>query len=386
MLTPVEQSGHIKEFYEAKNVLVTGGFGFVGSHVVKKLLEYGANLTVLDLRTGPEVESLINDPALQIRDRIQTCTADITDSAALKEVIGNGRFHFIYHFAAYGTVIEKAAENPYDTVLANTMGLVNVLEAVRQSSFRPNALFFSSTDKVYGEMDGEHYEEEKTPLRGIGVYDAAKLAADVFARTYHDVFDLPTVTLRMCNLFGPHDYNIAYRLVPRAMHSIYGGEQPQAPEMYFDAIEHWRDYLYIDDAVRAILLLTYHPVCRGEVYNLMACRYLNTPEMFRTLVQAVHAVELQHDRDRAEAILKNGIAVKVRPGSSHVLTIKKQHLNGDKLRKATGFEPATDFQEALTRTVCFYRQHFLANWKFEGYSAESRQEEAEILKIRKAVA
>jgi nucleoside-diphosphate-sugar epimerase len=361
MLTPVERSGHINDFYEAKNALVTGGFGFVGSHVVKRLVEYGANVTVLDLRTEPEVESLLNDPALKLRDRVQVCKADITDAAAMSEIIHAGRFHFIYHFAAYGTVIEKAADRPYDTVQANTMGLVNILEAVRQSSFRPNAILFSSTDKVYGEMDGEHYEEEKTPLRGIGVYDAAKLAADVFARTYHDVFDLPTVTLRMCNLFGPHDYNIAYRLVPKAMRNIYGGEQPQAPEMYFDAIEHWRDYLYIEDAVRAILLLTYHPACRGEVYNLMACQYLSTPEMFRTLVHAVHEVEQQHDRDRAENILKNGIAIKVRPGSSHVITIKKQHLNGGKLKKATGFEPATDFKEALVRTVRFYREHFLSN-------------------------
>lgn len=379
MLTPVERSGHINNFYEAKNALVTGGFGFVGSHVVKKLVEYGANVTVLDVRTEPEVESLLNDPGLNLRERVQVCNADITDQAAMNEVIRNGRFHFIYHFAAYGTVIEKAAENPYDTVQANTLGLVNVLEAVRQSSFRPNAILFSSTDKVYGEMDGEHYEEEKTPLRGIGVYDAAKLAADVFARTYHDVFDLPTVTLRMCNLFGPHDYNIAYRLVPKAMRNIYGSDVPQSPEMYFDAIEHWRDYLYIEDAVRAILLLTYHPVCRGEVYNLMACQYLSTPEMFRTLVHAVHEVEQQVDPARAEAILRNGIAIRVRAGSSSVITIKKQHLNGGKLHKATGFSPATDFKDALARTVRFYREHFLNR------SSRERQR-PEPLEVRKAAA
>ena len=361
MLTDVETAGRLNRFYEAKNALVTGGFGFVGSHAVKKLVEYNARVTVVDIRTEGERDSLLNEKSLKLRDKIQIETGDVTDAAFLRSVVANGEFDLIFHFAAYPTVIEKAVENPCQTIQANTIGLVNLLEAVRSPGLRPHVVLFASTDKVYGELDGESYQEEKTPLRGIGVYDVAKLAADVFARTYHEVFGLPTIVLRMCNLFGPYDFNTDFRLVPKAMKSIYANDPPRPPELYFDSIEHWRDYLYIDDAVRAILLLAYHPHCRGEVYNLSPCRYISTPEMLKAIVEAAAEVERESDEARAEAILKNGIVIGVRPSSPGVVTIKKQHLSADKIKNAIRFEPSVEFKEALFKTVRFYRSWFLRN-------------------------
>jgi len=141
----------------------------------------------------------------------------MTDAAAVRALIASRRFTHIFHFAAYATVIERAARNPYETIGSNTMAWVNLLEAVRVSGRNPEAVLLASTDKVYGDCGGEEYDEERTPLRGIGVYDAAKLAADVFSRTYHDVYGLPTVTLRLCNIFGPFDFNTEFRLVPRTL-------------------------------------------------------------------------------------------------------------------------------------------------------------------------
>jgi nucleoside-diphosphate-sugar epimerase len=357
--TADEKTGRVAAYYEGKNALVTGGFGFIGSHMTKALVELGANVTVFDIQTEESRDSLLNDRSLGLRNKVNIITGDLSDANAVREAITGGNFHFIFNFAAYATVIEKAVENPYATILANTMGVVNILESARGLKLRPTRIFHASTDKVYGEMDGEAYDEEKTPLRGIGVYDGAKLAADVFARTYHEIFGLPTVVLRMCNIFGPYDFNTGYRLIPKAMRNLYAGIHPTAPELYYDSIDHWRDYLYVEDCVRAILLLAYHAECRGGVFNLSAAKYISTPELMRTIVSTAYEVEKEIDPARAEAILSNGISVKVRPNALNVVTISKQHLNGDKIRRVTDFEPAVDFKEGLKRTVLAYRSHFL---------------------------
>ena len=351
----------ILEYFHAKRVLITGGFGFVGGHMARRLLDCGAEVTVLDIDTSPSRPSMINCGQQGMRDQVQVVEADVTDKQAMQEVIEAGRFHYIFHFAAYASVIEKALTAPYDTIMANTMGWINILEACRMTRHKPNMIFLSSTDKVYGEMEGDSYFEHSTPLRGIGVYDSAKLAADVFSRTYHEAFGLPTVTLRMCNIYGPYDFNSAYRLLPKAMQSIYGGPEPVAPELYFDAIEHHRDYLYVEDLVQAILLLAHCNVCRGEVYNLAGGTYLSTPTMLRTIVEACAEVESGYDQERAARILANGIAVRVSANASTVHAITKQHLNGEKLMNDTGFHPADNFVETLKETINFYRDYFLAS-------------------------
>ena len=351
----------ILEYFHAKRVLITGGFGFVGGHMARRLLDCGAEVTVLDIDTSLSRPSMINCGQQGMRDQVQVVEADVTDKQAMQEVIEAGRFHYIFHFAAYASVIEKALTAPYDTIMANTMGWINILEACRMTRHKPNMIFLSSTDKVYGEMEGDSYFEHSTPLRGIGVYDSAKLAADVFSRTYHEAFGLPTVTLRMCNIYGPYDFNSAYRLLPKAMQSIYGGPEPVAPELYFDAIEHHRDYLYVEDLVQAILLLVHCNVCRGEVYNLAGGTYLSTPTMLRTIVEACAEVESGYDQERAARILANGIAVRVSANASTVHAITKQHLNGEKLMNDTGFHPADNFVETLKETINFYRNYFLAS-------------------------
>jgi nucleoside-diphosphate-sugar epimerase len=357
--TADEKTGRVAAYYEGKNALVTGGFGFIGGHMTKALVELGANVTVFDIRTDAERDSLLNDRALGLRDKVTIITGDLADQRAVQEAIGGGNFHFIFNFAAYAAVIEKAVENPYETIQANTIGLVNILESARGLKLRPTRIFHASTDKVYGEMDGEPYDEEKTPLRGIGVYDGAKLAADVFARTYHEIFGLPTVVLRMCNIFGPYDFNTQYRLIPRAMHNLYSEPEPKGPELYFDAIEHWRDYLHVDDCIRAILLLGFRHECRGEVFNLAATKFASTPELLKAVVQVAHEIEKEFDVARADKILANGLSVKVRIGSQGVLAIKKQRLNGAKLTRVTGFEPVITLAEGLERTVRAYRSHFV---------------------------
>jgi nucleoside-diphosphate-sugar epimerase len=359
--TKDEELGRVGAHFKGRNILITGGFGFVGSHMTKAMVGFGANVTVLDIRTDPNVASMINDPTLKLRSKVNIVNGDVSKTDIVFEVMKRANYDFIFNFAAAAAVIEKAVEYPYDTIQVNTIGLVNILEAERALRTRPTMIFHASTDKVYGDIDGEPYDEEKTPLCGIGVYDGAKLAADVFAQTYFQVFGVPSVVLRMCNLFGPFDFNTGYRLIPKAMKCLYGMPQPAGPELYFDAIDHWRDYLYIDDCIRAILLIAYNPVSVGQVYNLAAAKFISTPEMLKLVVQSAYEIEREFDHARAETIINNGISIKVRPHHPSVLTIKKQHLNGDKIKRLTGFEPIVEFIDALGRTIRYYRNYFISN-------------------------
>lgn len=343
-----------RETYEGKDVLVTGAFGFLGGHVCKALCGLGAKVTALDSRTGSERPSLVNG----FREQVSVQTLDMTDNAAVRRLIASKRFSTILHFAAYATVIERAAANPYETIGSNTMAWVNLLEAVRVSGNMPESVLLASTDKVYGDSGGEEYDEERTPLKGIGVYDAAKLAADVFSRTYHDVYGLPTVTLRLCNVFGPHDFNTEFRLVPRTLAGLYA-DPVRGPELYADSVGHERDYLYVDDAVRAFLLAASEPVCRGETYNLKGVRNLGTPEMLDLVLRAAVELEKSSGGERLGRLQSAAVRRRERSADLRVVVINKQHLSGRKFREAVGFVPEVDFSEGLRRTVRFYRDHFL---------------------------
>jgi len=295
-----------------------------------------------------------------LRDRVEIITADITDREAMKTIISQGHFDQVFHIAAGATTIEKAINDPYATILANTMGFVNIAEAARLLPVeeRP-VVIYSSTDKVYGESDELPYVEEKTNLGGVGVYDAAKLAADIFAATYHKALGVPTIVLRMCNLFGPHDFNFDYRLVPKTMRNIF--RDREAPELYFNALEHFRDYLFVEDAARAFLHLARNEKCRGRVYNLPGAHYAATPDVLREIVEMVAGLQEEaatRDANAPLAALKWNRSIRVVQSDSRLIVISKQHLDGARIGREAGFEPETGFSDGLRRSALFYFWYF----------------------------
>ena len=275
----------------------------------------------------------------------------------MSEVVRSRPFKSVFNCASYASVVERAVAFPYETMRTNTVGMLNLLESIRTDDWRPLSIVHTSTDKVYGDSAGEPYDEELSRLQATGVYDVSKLAADSFARMYHRIYGLSTVVVRLCNIFGPHDFNTSFRIVPKAMKSLLGGPRPEPPELYAGSAEHGRDYLYIDDCVRALMELAATPICWGKVYNLKGCADLKTPEMIRAVLDAAAEFVRAREPIRAAAIDRMGFRVVAEP-SPGVVTIPTQRTSGQRLSTALGFEPRISLVEGLARTAGGYHDYF----------------------------
>lgn len=359
-------------FWKGKRAVVTGAFGFLGGHLCRALVAAGCFVTALDKCTADDRDSQLNLTGL--RTKLDVLKADITDREAMQNLVVKGNYDYIFHLAAGATVIEKALNSPYETILANTMGFVNLAEGARllPEEKRP-VVIYSSTDKVYGEAEVLPYTETSN-LGGIGVYDSAKLAADIFAGTYHKALGVPTIVLRMCNLFGPYDYNIDYRLIPKALRNIF--RESEGPELYLNAREHFRDYIYVEDAARAFMMLAENDRCKGRVYNLPGVIHSATPDVLASVVETVVKMQDEaYDKDPASQLgtHKWSRSIRVVPSDPKLIVISKQNLDGSRIREEAGFEPEVSFRQGLKNTISFY------SWLFFQDKCEQRG-------IREAVA
>ena len=347
-------AGH-RDSLRNRRVLVTGACGFVGGHLTRALHAAGARVVALDVRSarGSQLEFT------GLCDEIELVQADVTDRAAMQQLIVGGGFSHLFHLAAGATTVETAMADPVATIAANTMGFVNVAEGARclPADARPTVIY-ASTDKVYGEAKTLPYTEDHG-LGGVGVYDAAKLCADILATTYHQALGVPTIVLRMCNLFGPYDFNFDYRLIPKAMRNIF--RDGEAPELYLNSVEHFRDYLFVEDAVRAYFHIACCPQSLGRVYNLPGALYTSTPDVLRDIVSFIGTLQTraaQCDPDSAFARHKWNRSIRTVPSDPNLITISKQHLDGTRIRAETGFEPQTSFHQGLAVTAPFYQWYF----------------------------
>ena len=353
-----------REFFAGKRVLVTGACGFVGGHLARALHLAGAEVVALDIRSarGSHLE------LIGLSDQIEMVQADITDRRAMEALVTGGNFSHIFHLAAGATTVEKAMTDPVGTIMANTMGFVNLAEGARlvPAEKRPTVIY-SSTDKVYGEHEVLPYTEDHG-LGGVGVYDAAKLCADILAATYHKALGVPTIVLRMCNIYGPYDFNFDYRLIPKAMRNIF--RDGEAPELYMNSVEHFRDYLFVEDAVRAYFHIARCQSCHGRVYNLPGALYASTPDVLRDIVSYIGVLQERAAQCNPASSFANhrwDRSIKIVPSDPNLITISKQHLDGTRILAETGFEPKTSFHQGLAMTAPFYQ------WYFEHIAPAQRQ-------------
>ncbi len=315
-----------------KRSLITGGHGFVGSHLASALLQRGDSVTVLDRGAHP-----VSGLALQgVEAEVETIRADLHDAEVVGAVVSAGEFDAVFHLAAQ-TLVGAAMADPGTTFDTNVRGTWTLLEACRESDVP--AVVVASSDKAYGPQEELPYREAQA-LRPASPYEASKAAADVIALSYWPGFGLPVAVTRFANVYGGGDLNFS-RLVPEAVCAVLDGRRPVirsdgSPE---------RDFLFVDDAVAAYLAIE-HAVgaggpAAGEALNAGGGRPHAVLDVVRLIGEAAGAAAEPDVRGLGNP-----------PGE-----IDSQYVDSSKLRKMTGWAPRVALPEGLSRAIEWYREH-----------------------------
>lgn len=308
--------------------VVTGGAGFIGSHIAARLLQDGHRVRVVDnLLTGSR-ENLDYLESLGL-DFVHYL-ASITDLEALHPIFAGA--DYVYHQAALPSV-PRSIDDPLETHKHCVTGTLNVLVAARDAGVK--RVMYAASSSAYGDIEGDHKTEDMAP-RPLSPYGVAKLAGEYYCQAFHEVYGLETVALRYFNVFGARqDPNSHYAaVIPKFITAMLKGEQPV---IYGDG-QHSRDFTYIDNVVHGNLLAARAPDAAGEMMNLATGGRVSLVELV----------------DHINTLLGTNIEpihTDPRPGD-----ILHSRAGVEKARDLLDFSPVVSFEEGLRRTIEFYRQ------------------------------
>ena len=318
------------QFWQYKNVLVTGGTGFVGAALVEALVHAGALVVVLE-RDQPQVSAIA---VRNLRDRATFVRGDIIDLVMIERVLNEYRVDTVLHIAAQA-IVGVANRLPISTFESNIRGTWNVLEACRKSA-AVKRIIVASSDKAYGEPKFVPYTEEH-PLLGLFPYDASKACTDILARSYATTFEMPLAVTRCANIYGGGDLNMN-RMIPGTIISVLSGE---TPIIRSDGTPQ-RDYLYIDDAVEAYLTLAEqlaHPEVKGQAFNFGMGAPKSVLEVFETIIR----------------LCGKQVVPKILNEAKHEIQV--QYLSSEKAKKVLGWQPRHTLEQGLKKTIEWYTQY-----------------------------
>jgi CDP-glucose 4,6-dehydratase len=329
----MEDMGITESFWQDRPTFVTGGTGLVGSWLVRRLVEAGAEVVCLVRDWVPQSE-LVRSHQIE---QVTVVRGDVRERDLLERVLGEYEIETVIHLAAQ-TIVTIANRNPISTFETNIAGTWNLLEACRRSP-HVGQVVIASSDKAYGDQETLPYDEN-TPLQGQHPYDVSKSTADLIAHMYAVSFDLPVVVTRCGNFYGGGDLNWN-RIVPGTIRSVLRGQRP----IIRSDGESVRDYFYVEDGAAAYMLLAEqlaaYPELRGEAFNFSYGNQVTVLELAHLILSRM-ASDLQPEV-RNEAVNE----------------IRKQYLNADKARRVLGWLPRFTLDEGLNKTIAWYKE-FLA--------------------------
>ena len=330
--------------WAGKRALVTGGTGFIGQHIVKKLAERGAEVIVMT-RRPPFANHTIDENLL---GQVEFVLGSVTDVDFMKRIVRQYEIEYIFHLAAEA-IVGDVIKRPWDAYHTNVMGTVAVLEAARACTDLVRSVVCASSDKAYGDHRSNLPYREGDALRGLHYYDASKAAGDLVAQAYSHVDDLPIRVTRCSNIFGPADLHFS-RLIPGTIKRLF----LESRACVRKSQEHvYREYTYVDDVAEAYLLLaeSTRPLEPGlsaeEAYDQVAYN-IGSGEV-RTAEQVVRIIMRLIGRDYTEIELKDG---SVGP------ELPSQYLATQKFRLEFPQWQPQSFEEGLKETIAWYQAFF----------------------------
>jgi dTDP-glucose 4,6-dehydratase len=324
-----------------KNILITGGAGFIGSHVVRHFINSYPEYKIINVDALTYAGNLLNLKDIEDRENYTFVKADICDFSEMQNLFRKYEIDSVIHLAAESHV-DRSITDPFSFACTNIMGTLNLLQAAREywnNDFSNKLFYHVSTDEVYGSLEfGEHPFTETTSYDPHSPYSASKASSDHFVRAYRDTYGLPIVISNCSNNYGP--YQFPEKLIPLFINNI----RHNKPLPVYGKGENVRDWLYVEDHAKAIDVI-FHKGKRGDTYNIGG---LNEWKNIDLIHQVVKVCDKLLGRAEGES---EKLITYVTDRAGHDL---RYAIDATKLTSELGWKPSLQFEEGLEKTVRWY--------------------------------
>ena len=326
-----------------KTILITGGAGFIGSHVVRRFVQQHPTFMIINLDALTYAGNLENLKDVEKAHNYAFEKVDIRDAAAVKSCFDKHQPDAVIHLAAESHV-DRSIADPLAFVETNVIGTANLLNAAKelwQGAFEGKRFYHISTDEVFGALGAEGFFTEETPYSPNSPYSASKAASDHFVRAYHETYGLPVVLSNCYNNYGPNHF--PEKLIPLMIHNILQGK----PLPVYGDGKYTRDWLYVEDHAAAIETIFLHGQ-NGQTYCIGGWNEWKNIDLVHVLCDLMDK-NLGHPQGQSRGLIT---FVKDRPG--HDL---RYAIDASKIYRELGWKPQETFETGLAKTIEWYLQN-----------------------------
>ena len=322
------------------NILITGGAGFIGSHVVRLFVNKYSDYKIYNLDVLTYAANLKNLTDIENKNNYNFIKADICDFESVKEIFIKYKINKVIHFAAESHV-DRSIKDPFSFAKTNVMGTLSLLQAAKEAwsnDYSDKLFYHISTDEVYGSLNQDELFTEITKYDPHSPYAASKASSDHFVRAFSDTFGMPIVISNCSNNYGP--YQFPEKLIPLFITNIINNK----PLPIYGKGENIRDWLYVEDHAKAIDTI-FHKGKLHETYNIGGFNEWKNIDLIKVIIKVTDRL-LGREEGSSEKLI-----MYVRDREGHDL---RYAIDATKLKNELGWEPSLQFEEGLEKTVKWY--------------------------------